>query len=212
MNKNYWLQKWRKNDIAFHQNMVNPFLIKYFNQLPLTIGQRIFVPLCGKTNDIAWLLTNGYEVVGAELSEQAIKQLFHHLNISPQISKIGNLSQYKAQNIKIFVGDLFDLTTAILPNIHAVYDRAALVALPKDIRIQYTSHLTDITQNTPQLVITYEYDQVKMDGPPFSISDEEIYYHYEKNYDPILLTSIDVTGGLKGLCEAKEKAWLLKRK
>lgn len=212
MDPHFWHRKWKSNEIAFHANEENPFLVKYHNKLSLKKGSRVFLPLCGKTLDIQWLLSNGYHVVGAELSEIAIEQLFTELGLQPTIDTLEKLKHYSANNIDIFVGDIFDVSANILNHIDAIYDRAALVALPTEMRNRYSMHLMEITQQASQLLISYEYDQNLQEGPPFSVSNEEIKQHYQKNYDVILLESIDVIGGLKGKCAAKENIWFLKSK
>jgi thiopurine S-methyltransferase len=209
MDVNFWHQKWALNEIAFHQSEANPLLLKYFNALALAQGSRVFLPLCGKTLDISWLLANGYRVVGAELSKIAIEQLFAQLAVEPEISRVGELEHYRAKNIDLFVGDLFDLSGTMLGPVDAIYDRAALVALPEAMRSRYTAHLTEMTSKAPQLLVCYEYDQSAMEGPPFSVSNEEVKRHYGHRYDLALLTSTDVPGGLKGKCAAKENVWLL---
>lgn len=209
MDANFWHQKWEKNDISFHENEANPLLVKHFKALSLAEGSRVFVPLCGKTRDIAWLLTHGYRVAGAELSEIAIVQLFTELGIDPKISSAGVLVNYSAANIDIFVGDIFDLSGNILGLVEAIYDRAALVALPLEMRNQYAAHLMQITNKARQLLVCFEYDQSMMEGPPFSIRNEEVNQHYADNYQLNLISSTDISGGLKGKCAAKENAWLL---
>lgn len=212
MDANFWHNKWERNEIAFHANETNPLFVKYYNELALESDSRVFLPLCGKTQDIPWLLSKGYNVAGAELSQLAIEQLFADLGMQPSISPLGKLLHYSANNIDIFVGDIFDLSSQILGQVDAVYDRAALVALPYDMRTRYTAHLMEITNNAPQLLICYEYDQNDMEGPPFSISTEEIDQHYRSNYELILRGSNEVTGGLRGQCLAKENVWVLKSK
>lgn len=209
METTYWHQKWEKNDIAFHTEAANPLLVQYFNELSLVKGSRVFLPLCGKTLDISWLLSQGYRVVGAELSKLAIEQLFAGLGIEPELSRIGEMDHYRAQNIDIFGGDIFEVSSQILGPVDAIYDRAALVALPEEIRRRYTAHIQEVTAKPPQLLICYEYDQSVMPGPPFSISDEEVHQHYHENYEITFLTRTDVPGGLKGICPAQEKVWLL---
>jgi thiopurine S-methyltransferase len=211
MDVNFWHQKWALNEIAFHQSEANPLLLRYFNELSLAKGSRVFLPLCGKTLDISWLLANGYRVVGAELSKIAIDQLFAGLGVEPEISRVGKLEHYRATNIDVFVGDLFDLSATVLGPVDAIYDRAALVALPEGMRSRYTVHLTQVTHTAPQLLITYEYDQSVMEGPPFSVSNEEVNRHYGDYYDLTLLSSEDLAGGLKGKCPAKENVWLLQK-
>ena len=121
------------------------------------------------------------------------------------------ISRYSADNIDIFVGDIFDLSSGMLGQIDAIYDRAALVALPETVRKQYSAHLMEITDQAPQLLISYDYDQRLLDGPPFSISNEEVARHYQDSYDLKLLASANILGGLKGKCAAKENVWLLKK-
>ena len=170
MDTDFWLQRWQENNIAFHRSEANPLLVTHFKALGLAKGSRVFVPLCGKTKDIAWLLSNGYRVAGAELIEMAIEQLFMELGIAPKISDVGKVKHYSATDIDIFVGNIFELSGQILGPVDSVYDRAALVALPTEMRDRYTAHLTEITHGASQLLICYEYDQTLMAGPPFSIS------------------------------------------
>lgn len=209
MNKNFWLEKWEQKQIAFHQSKANSLLINNIDKLNLKDESRIFIPLCGKTLDIAYLLSKGYKVAGAELSEIAINELFEELEIVPQIADLGTIKHYSANNIDIFVGDIFDLNKDILNSIDAIYDRAALVALPLEMRKRYSQHLINITENAPQLLIAYEYDQTKVDGPPFSIIDKEIYDHYKQSYKLTCIEKLEVKGGLKGQYHATENVWLL---
>ncbi|TGL58734.1 thiopurine S-methyltransferase [Leptospira sarikeiensis] len=209
MEADFWHQRWEKNEIAFHEPEANPLLVEYFGKLSLTKGSRVFIPLCGKTLDISWLLSNGYRVVGAELSKIAIEQLFQQLDMGVKKTVIGGIEHYAAENIDIFVGDIFRLSKDIVGSVNAIYDRAALVALPEKMRKSYTDHLIEISVKAPQLLVCYEYDQNLMEGPPFSISNEEVKRHYENTYNLNPLSSRDVVGGLKGKCPAKENVWLL---
>ena len=212
MEPSFWHQRWERNDIAFHQSETNPLLVKYFKELSLQKGSRVLLPLCGKTLDIPWLLSKGYRVAGAELSKIAIEQLFAELGVEPKISGVDKAQHYSAKNIDIFVGDIFHLSGKKLGPVDAIYDRAALVALPQEMRNRYTAHLTKITEKAPQLLICYEYDQNVMEGPPFSISNEEVNQHYGDSYDLTLMVSANVPGGLKGKCAAKENVWRLRGK
>jgi thiopurine S-methyltransferase len=208
----FWHQRWEKNEIAFHESEANPLLVKHVNELSLTKGSRVFVPLCGKTLDISWLLSNGYRVAGAELSQVAIEQLFVELGLQPEISTVGEVEQWSANRLDIFVGDIFAVSRKMLGPVDAIYDRAALVAFPEEMRDRYTAHLTKITGKAPQLLICYDYDQSLMQGPPFSIRNEEVHRQYADTYQVTLMASTDVSGGLKGKCPAKEKVWRLKSK
>ncbi|MFA7554660.1 MAG: thiopurine S-methyltransferase [Spongiibacteraceae bacterium] len=209
MEADFWLQRWRNNEIGFHASEVNPMLVEYFQALSLGEGSRVFVPLCGKTLDITWLLSKGYRVAGAELSKQAVEQLFIGLGVEPAILKLDGLEHYRANNIDVFVGDIFDLSSQVLGPVDAIYDRAALVALPTAMRKRYAAHLMAITNNASQLLISYEYDQRLMEGPPFSVSNDAVKQLYSDNYQLNLLKSDDVAGGLKGQYAAVENVWSL---
>ena len=209
MDAQFWHDRWASNEIGFHKSEANPLLVNYLDELSLTTGSRIFLPLCGKTLDIGWLLARGYRVAGAELSAIAIDQLFAQLGVTPTITKVGALNHYHAPQVDLFVGDIFAMTPALLGPVDAIYDRAALVALPQDMRARYAAHLTTLTAQAPQLLISFEYDQRAMEGPPFSVSEEEIRKHYGQRYDIAVLTSLDVPGGLKGRCPATERVYLL---
>ncbi len=202
MEASFWHQKWEQGDIGFHESEANPFLIEHFEALNLAKDNRIFLPLCGKTRDAAWLLACGYRIVGAELSELAINELFKELGLEPKISKVGQLARYRAEDI---------VSAEYLGPISAIYDRAALVALPACIRKHYTSHLMSITGTAPQLLITYEYDQLLMDGPPFSVNQDEVKQYYGASYQLEPVDSKAVAGGLKGKVASTETAWLLQR-
>jgi len=208
----FWKERWEKNQIGFHLDEVNPMLEKHFHELGVNEGSSIFIPLCGKTLDIQWLLSKGYNIVGAELSELAIEQLFEELKIKPDVSTQKKFKVYQTKNVKIFVGDIFDLSSELLVDLDGVYDRAALVALPFNIREKYTEHLRKITQHLPQLLLNFTYDQSLMNGPPFSVTGEEIKEHYSKSYKIDLLESKEVEGKFKGKVYAQEMAWLLKKK
>src|SRR5699024_8207116 len=126
---------------------------KHFGDLSLPKGSRLFLPLCGKTLDIHWLLAEGYRVAGAELSSIAVAELFAELGVTPSEMQHGSLSHYQADQIDIFQGDIFELTADLLGPVDAVYDRAALVALPEGLRQQYAQHLVKITHRAPQLLL-----------------------------------------------------------
>lgn len=209
MERSFWLDKWQRNEIGFHNSEAHPLLVEYFDQLGLEKGGRLFLPLCGKTLDIGWLLERGYTVAGAELSEAAVTQLFEQLGATPKIDDLGELKCYSAASIDIFVGDIFALTPQILGPVDATYDRAALVALPEPMRQRYTQHLNALTNKAPQLLISFEYDQQRMPGPPFCVDEKEVAQHYSGDYALNLLETVDVPGGLKGKCPAQEKVWLL---
>jgi len=210
MDAGFWHERWDTNQIAFHEGAGNALLVKHFGSQFLTKDTRVFLPLCGKTRDFAWLLAEGYRVVGAELSATAIDQLFAELAIVPEISETDDGRWYRAPGIEVFVGDIFALTREALGSVDVVYDRAALVALPEEMRKRYTRHLMEITDTAPQFLICFEYDQDEMSGPPFSVTEAEVRAHYTGHYTVSRIEQKVVNGRLKGLVDATENAWLLR--
>jgi thiopurine S-methyltransferase len=211
MEPSFWHNRWQTNQTGWHERIVNPLLIAHFPSLNVPPGGRVFVPLCGKSLDLGWLMSQGYAVAGAELSELAVTQLFAELGIEPRIREVGKHRLFRGEKIDIFVGDLFDLSREILGPVDAIYDRAALVALPKPIRARYAAHLKALTALAPQIVIGYEYDQSVVPGPPFSVTAHELHRHYSDSYALALLAHVEVSGGLKGKCPATEHIWRLEK-
>ena len=209
MDPNFWHKRWEKNEIGFHQSAVNVLLSDHFSGLSLSQTSRVFVPLCGKTRDIAWLLSQGHRVVGVELSKLAVEELFVDLGVAPKISVQGELLRYSAPGLEIFVGDIFELSGDLLGRVDAIYDRAALVAFPTEMRGRYGAHVAAITQLAPQFLICFEYDQAVMNGPPFSIDRQKVHDVYGAHYQIEPITNRDVAGGLKGKCPAQETVWHL---
>ena len=207
----YWHQRWERGEIAFHEDQANPLLAAHFKALNLVDGARVFVPLCGKTRDIAWLLAQGCRVVGVELNELAITELFKELGQVPEVADAGPMTHYRAKDIDIFAGDLFEMSAEHLGAVSAVYDRAALVALPPEMRQTYAAHVMHITDAAPQLLIAFEYDQSQMDGPPHSVCEDEIMQHFGATYRLCRVQSRQIENGLKGKVPATENAWLLEK-
>lgn len=210
MDGDFWRRKWRDNQLGWHQPVAHPMLLSRLAALDLAEEARVFVPLCGKSLDIHWLVANGFRVAGAELVETAVEQLFSELGLEPSISQARASRRYGAEGIDVFVGDLFDLDRDELGQVDAVYDRAALVAMPAALRPAYATHVAEITARAPQLLITFDYDQSQLEGPPFSVDDQEVRGLYGDVYEALFLDSAEVAGGLKGKCPATEKAWLLR--
>ena len=207
MKAEFWHRLWDRNEIGFHNEYVNKLFLENFPKLELKKHSRIFIPLCGKTVDIKWLLDNNYKVVGIELNEKAVNELFNYLKLKPTVKKVNNLILYSALNIDIFLGDIFQLDIKILDKIDMIYDRGAIVALPSEMRKNYTSHLINITEAALQLIITYEYNQNIMKGPPFSVEESQLKNYYNDYYNFKLLELIKPIGSEK--LNISEKIWLL---
>ncbi len=210
MTPDFWHDRWQTNRIGFHEAEANRLLVAHFPQLEVSAGDRVFLPLCGKTRDAAWLLAQDLQVVGAELSRLAIEQLFDEMGLVPEITERGALTRFKAQDITMFVGDIFELDAQALGRVDAIYDRAALVALPQDMRARYSQHLINITGGARQLLISFDYDQSRMDGPPFSVEADEISNLYAGAYSVDAIARTPATDRMKERCDAIETVWALR--
>lgn len=175
MDAEFWHQRWMANQIGFHLDQVNPFLKRDWSELQLTPPAEVLVPLCGKTLDMRWLQQQGYQVTGVELSEKALQAFMAEHQIAAEQVAHPRFCQWQAEGLRLFCGDFFDLSAEDVKGVKAVYDRAALVALPSEMRQRYVAHLRDILSSGVQiLLITMEYDQSQMDGPPFSVPQAEV--------------------------------------
>ncbi|MAU53400.1 MAG: thiopurine S-methyltransferase [Roseovarius sp.] len=210
MDAQFWHDRWQEGRLGFHEGRVNRMLEAHVGALGLLPGQRVFLPLCGKTVDIPWLLAQGYRVAGAELSEIALRDLFAEMGVVPEVTETGAHRRYSASGVEIFAGDIFELTAETLGPVDAVYDRAALVALPEGMRELYAAHLAAITGRAPQLLVTFDYDQSVMDGPPFAVDEAGLRRCHDARFEIERLAEAEVPGGLKGVCPAIESAFLLR--
>lgn len=175
MEPTFWQERWARNQIGFHLPEVNPYLLRYWPPLSLAKGAKVLVPLCGKSLDLMWLASNGYHVLGVELSEQAVEAFFSEQNLTPRITRQGVFKVYQADLIEIWCGDFFALDAGVLADCTALYDRAALIALPPLMRAQYAKHLNSLLRPGCQgLLITLDYDQTQKAGPPFAVMDDEV--------------------------------------
>lgn len=193
MEAEFWLERWRDGRTHFHQTRVTPLLQKYWPTLALPPGSRVLVPLAGKSLDMLWLAEQGHRVLGAELSQLAVQQFFSENNLQPEISESTYGSHYSAGNIDIICGDIFKLDAAILSTCSGVYDRAALVALPAAMRAQYAQHVYgQLADDYRGILITLDYPQAQMDGPPFSVQDAEVQTIYAAHSEATIIDRRDI--------------------
>ena len=183
MEADFWHNRWENELTGFHLNEVNPHLKANWSLLKLEKNSRVFVPLCGKTLDLIWLAEQGFQVVGVELSALAAEAFFTENNLAVKKSQLADFTLWQSENISLFCGDFFNLSTHILGKVDAVYDRASLIALPPAMRQDYASRLMDLSPSASKLLITLEYQQSKMEGPPFSVSQSEVEALYQEHYE-----------------------------
>ena len=192
MEPSFWHQRWENNKIGFHLGQVNPYLVRYWPDLGLHAGSRVFVPLCGKSLDMLWLAEQGHDVIGVEISPIAVRAFFDENSLQPEVSQAGAFEIWSVDQITILLGDYFELQPAQLGEVEAVYDRASLIALPEEMREDYVEHLNALCPAMPRLLITLDYDQARMDGPPFAVSQEEVRELYHDRSSLVMLEANDV--------------------
>ena len=192
MEQTFWLEHWAANKIGFHRTETNPLLQRHWAAMDIDPAGRVFVPLCGKSLDMAWLAEIGHDVIGVELSPLAIQDFFTERGVHPAAARTGGFLRLRADGITLLAGDFFELDADQVQPVAAVYDRGALIALPEEMRKLYANRLPELAR-VPILLITVVYDQSQMPGPPFSVSPSEVRRLYEDRYEiSVLEGPIDV--------------------
>lgn len=219
MEADFWHSRWRSNQIGFHQHDFNRHLLKHWPRLGAEPGARVFVPLCGKSRDLIWLAERGHAVVGCEISDIAVAAFFREAGLTPQKAVDGPFERWSAPSIEILLGDFFKLDRALIGKVDIVYDRASLVAFPASMRPAYVRALAGLTlPDTVMLLLTLEYPQDEMEGPPFSVPEAEIRDLFAGLADVELLESVlnafqDFPRFReRGLSRLAEKAYRLRRR
>jgi len=198
-----WAQRWNSRRIGFHLKDVNPILVKYLPELLKTSTsttceadidvdvdddgnkqdqqhRRIFVPLCGKAIDMAYLaslpsssssLSSSVqlEVVGLEGIRAALEEFiqeYPNLNIKPIITTNNNangdnsshrnikLEQFVGDNITLLKGDYFDLLEEeIGGKFDYIYDRGSMVAIEPQLRTLYVEILKSLLKPDGKMIL-----------------------------------------------------------
>ncbi|WP_434931159.1 thiopurine S-methyltransferase [Shewanella sp. HL-SH5] len=193
MEPQFWHEKWQMQQIGFHQPQVNPLLIRFWSELNLVPMSKIFVPLCGKSLDMCYLAELGHQVQGCELSQTAIEQFFNDNQLPFQVQQHTQHQFYAADQIQLIQGDIFALDPSVTTDIGGFYDRAALIAWPEDMRQQYAQTLAKlIPVDISGLLITLDYPQDTLKGPPFAVSPDWVEQYLSPYFEVTLLACEDV--------------------
>ena len=192
MEAEFWHERWRNNQIGFHQDYINPWLEKYWNSLNLEKGAHVFVPLCGKTRDMLWLMEQGYRVTGIEISEIAVETFFRESDLIPAIEETLDLKRWRYENLSIFSGDIFALRAADIGAVRGIYDRAALIAFPPEMRHRYAAHVSGLlSPGARGLLVSLEYPAGEMEGPPFAVFETEVCELFSQGWKIDVIESSD---------------------
>lgn len=207
MDSAFWHSRWENNEIGFHSETFNAHLENFWSLLNVSKGSTVFVPLCGKTLDMLWLLKEGYHVIGVELSEIAVKDFFQENKLTYQTEDKGAFRYYTSGELTILHGNFFDVTDEEIGHCSACYDRASLIALPRDMRQRYVNKLKGFDKMaSQQLLVTLEYDQTIKNGPPFSVTDEDVMALYAETNTVERVYETEVIEEMPGFKQAGVKS------
>ena len=215
MEAEFWLERWGTGRTAWDQRAAHPVLVEQWHRH--VADGAVFVPLCGKSVDMDWLAQRGHRVVGSELSPVAVAEFFADRGLSADARRIGELTVHTAADFELWCGDFFDVASLALDGVTAVYDRASLVALPTAMRRRYADHLCAIAPvDATIFLLAYEYDDGEMDGPPFSVTRDEVADLYGDVFELEVVVDDDVLardGDLeaRGLTRLRETLTIMRR-
>ncbi|CAH1090459.1 Thiopurine S-methyltransferase [Candidatus Nitrotoga sp. 1052] len=215
MDTDYWCERWARSETGFHQNEINTHLQRFWPALNLAPGSRVFVPLCGKSRDMLWLRGQGHEVVGVEICPLAVEAFFAESGLQASVTKHGAFNLYQTEGLRLYCGDFFQMTSEDMAGVSAVFDRASLIALPPSMRSAYAAHMqTILASGVNTLLVTFDYPQHEMQGPPFSVKEPEVKALYEKTGEVRLLHNADILDKEprfrdKGITQLQEKVFLV---
>ena len=184
MDKKFWLQRWRDHQLGWHREDLNPLLVEHWPSLGLPPSGKVLVPLCGKTLDMHFLAQTGHEVIGCELSPIAIEEFFEEASMPFESRREARFVRHSGEGITIFQGDVFELDRDLLAGVTGVFDRGAMIALPSAMRGNYAAHLIATLPDSARiLLLTLEYDQSLVGGPPFSVPGQEVREVYSAKFE-----------------------------
>lgn len=217
MDTNFWIERWKKDEIGFHREKVHDFLPRYWPSFGLAPQSAVFVPLCGKSHDMVWLAAQGHRVIGCELSPLAVDAFFREQDLVADVRPEGTLAVWSAGPFTIWCGDIFELPAEAVRDVAAVYDRAALVAFPPSLQIRYAETLlTLLPTKVPILLVSLAYPDGQINGPPFSTPRAQVDALFAEAHEIELAETrdgLDESQNLKarGATSLDEAAYILKR-
>jgi len=214
---NFWIERWQRGETGFHRAEVHDLLARHWPTLKLAPGSTVFVPLCGKSRDMVWLAAAGHKIVGVELSPLAVDDFFRDQRTEAETCAKGAFTVRSAGPFTIWCGDIFDLPAEAVRDVAAVYDRAALVALPPTLQRRYADKLANILPAAPILLTSLCYPEGEISGPPFSTPLAQVTALFGAGYEITIAESrdgLEESQNLKarGVTALEEVTYILRRK
>lgn len=170
MEQQYWSERWQTGQTGFNLGRPHDLLTKHHDLIAK--AHRVYVPLCGKAKDLIWLRDHGHDVTGSEIVPQAIAQLMADEALLPTHTRRGAFKLHITPKLTVLEGDAVAIDVDVAGSFDAVYDRAAFVALPPEMRAGYVKSLLRVLKPGGHIfLIGFLYDQQKLAGPPFAADE-----------------------------------------
>ena len=209
MKPEYWLQRWREGRTGWHHESVMPLLEQHWDLLGVEHGTRVLVPLCGKSLDMLWLAQQGLQVLGVEISSVAIDAFLAENHLHAGRTEAADGTHYRIADapadgdIEIINGDVFGVTSGLLEECRAFYDRAALIAFPAPMRDRLVREVyAKLPAGAGGLLITLDYPAGEMGGPPFSVDEAEVHRLFDAQWETRQLERRDILASQPSFSES----------
>ena len=208
----FWHNRWQTQQIGWHRDAYNDLLTKHWGCIGSNKGDRVLVPLCGKSLDMLWFASQGHSVVGLEMVEEAIQAFFEENKLEPQLETIEGHIHHTSEPFTIIEGDIFNLKAG-LTQADAWYDRAAMIAIPPTKREAYVEQIRQFTKpNAVGLLITFAYPKEEMEGPPFSLTDNDVEELFSDGFELECLEQLELTDEKdRGLSQVTSSVFRIRR-
>ena len=197
MDQQFWLDKWAQDQIGFHEAQPHPCMLEFWPQVADDSHAAVFVPLCGKSNDMPWLAGRGHSIVGVEISDIAVRDFFDENGIASNESEKDGMRCTAGDEYDIYCADIFEFAERYGEKFNLIYDRAALIALAPEQRTDYAGALTNLAAGAASmLLITVDYDADQISPPPHIVAADEIQslFGYHWTIDLLKTSAADVKG------------------
>jgi thiopurine S-methyltransferase len=218
MERDFWSERWTTGHIGFHQPRAHDMLVAH-HEAGLRGRQRVYVPLCGKSVDLVWLRDHGHDVVGSEFVGHAIDAFFteHFPDIQRLQARYPTVTIHETSGVRVIEGDACAVDTFATGGlVDAIWDRAALVAIDPNDRERYVAALLRVLRpGGVILLVTFGYDQSKLPGPPWSVSDDDVHTLFGSSCTIERLQQRDEPPGPKFVeagASVQESCFLLRRR
>jgi thiopurine S-methyltransferase len=124
--------------------------------------------------------------------DKAVQSFFEEGGMTPEKEVMGGHQRYGCPPFTVIQGDVFALEENPV-QADAWYDRAAMIALPDEMRTAYVEQLRQQTKpGAVGLLITFAYPKEEMDGPPFALLDEDVQRYFAEGFEVEQLAKTDL--------------------